>query len=105
MRARADRGRRGLRGRIHARARAMSEPRRGDWDDRHRGQPPGEAEPFLAAMLARIPRGVALDVAAGRGRNALALARAGMQVLAGGFSAESMRVLAGVARRAPRCIL
>ena len=78
----------------------MSEPRRGDWDERHRGQPPGEAEPFLAAMLARIPRGVVLDVAAGRGRNALALARAGMQVLAVDLSAEAMRILAAAARSA-----
>ena len=78
----------------------MSEPRRADWDERHRGQPPGEAAPFLAAMLKRIPRGVALDVAAGRGRNALALARAGMQVLAVDLSAEAMRSLAATARTA-----
>ncbi len=78
----------------------MSEPRPADWDERHRGQPPGEAEPFLSAMLARIPRGVALDVAAGRGRNALALARAGMQVVAVDRSAEAMRILAVAARAA-----
>ena len=60
----------------------MSEAGHADWDERHRGKPAGEAEPFLVEMLARIPRGVALDVAAGRGRNALALARAGMQVVA-----------------------
>ena len=76
----------------------MSEPRRADWDERHRGQPAGEAEPFLVAMLARIPRGVALDVAAGRGRNSLALARAGMQVAAVDFSPEAMRILAATAR-------
>ncbi|HEY9157101.1 class I SAM-dependent methyltransferase [Candidatus Binatus sp.] len=78
----------------------MSESLRAGWDERHRGQPPGEAEPFLAAMLARIPRGVALDVAAGRGRNALALARAGMQVLAVDLSTEAMRILAAAARTA-----
>jgi SAM-dependent methyltransferase len=78
----------------------MSEPRHVDWDERHRGQPPGAAEPFLAAMLARIPRGVALDVAAGRGRNALALARAGMRVLAVDRSAEAMRIAAAAARAA-----
>ncbi|MGO8804398.1 class I SAM-dependent methyltransferase [Candidatus Binatus sp.] len=78
----------------------MSEPRHVDWDERHRGQPPGAAEPFLAAMLARIPRGVALDVAAGRGRNALALARAGMRVLAVDRSAEAMRIVAAAARAA-----
>src|ERR1035437_7823159 len=100
MRARADRGRRGLRGRIYARARAMSETRRADWGESHRGQPPGEAAPFLAAVLKRIPHGVALDVAAGRGRNALALARAGMQVVAVDLSAEAMRSLAATARTA-----
>lgn len=78
----------------------MSQPRRAGWDERHRGQPPGEAEPFLAAMLGRIPRGLALDVAAGRGRNALALARAGMRVLAVDLSAEAMRILAAAARTA-----
>ncbi|MGB8414140.1 MAG: class I SAM-dependent methyltransferase [Candidatus Binatus sp.] len=78
----------------------MSETRPADWDERHRGQPPGEAEPFLAARLARIPRGVALDVAAGRGRNALALARAGMRVLAVDRSAEAMRIVAAAARAA-----
>ncbi len=51
-------------------------------------------------MLARIPRGVVLDVAAGRGRNALALARAGMTVVAVDFSAEAMRLLAATARDA-----
>ena len=76
----------------------MSEALRAQWDDRHRGKAAGEAEPFLAAMLARIPRGVALDVAAGRGRNALALARAGIRVVAVDFSAEAMRLLAAAAR-------
>ena len=55
----------------------MSEAEHADWDERHRGKPAGDAEPFLATMLARIPRGVALDVAAGRGRNSLALASCG----------------------------
>ena len=59
---------------------------------------PATPEPFLAAMLARMPRGVALDVAAGRGRNSLALARAGMRVVAVDFSAEAMRSLAATAR-------
>jgi tellurite methyltransferase len=76
----------------------MSEPGQADWDDRHRGKPPGDAEPFLTAMLARIPRGVALDVAAGRGRNSLALARAGMRVVAVDYSATAMRLLAEIAR-------
>jgi SAM-dependent methyltransferase len=76
----------------------MSEAGHADWDERHRGKPAGEAEPFLAEMLARIPRGVALDVAAGRGRNALALARAGMRVVAVDYSDEAMRFLAATGR-------
>jgi tellurite methyltransferase len=76
----------------------MSEAGHADWDDCHRGKPAGAPEPFLAAMLARIPRGVGLDVAAGRGRNSLALARAGLRVIAVDFSAEAMRLLAATAR-------
>jgi tellurite methyltransferase len=78
----------------------MSEAGHADWDERHRGKHAGDAEPFLAAMLARIPRGVVLDVAAGRGRNALALARAGMRVIAVDYSVEAMRLLAATARDA-----
>ena len=76
----------------------MSEAGHADWDERHRGKPAGDAEPFLAAMLGRIPRGVALDVAAGRGRNSIPLARAGLRVVAVDFSAEAMRLLATNAR-------
>jgi tellurite methyltransferase len=78
----------------------MSEAGHAEWDERHRDKPAGEAEPFLAEMLARIQRGVALDVAAGRGRNALALARVGIEVVAVDFSAEAMRLLAATAREA-----
>jgi len=76
----------------------MSEAGHTEWDERHRGKPAGDAEPFLVEMLARISRGVALDAAAGRGRNSLALARSGMQVVAIDFSAEAMRSLAVTAR-------
>ena len=76
----------------------MSEAGHADWDERHRGKQPGAPEPFLTAMLARIPRGVVLDVAAGRGRNSIALACAGLRVVAVDFSAEAMRLLAAAAR-------
>jgi len=76
----------------------MSEAGHAEWDDCHRGKPAGDAEPFLVAMLARIPRGVVLDVAAGRGRNSLPLARAGMRVVAVDFSVEAMRLLAATTR-------
>jgi tellurite methyltransferase len=82
----------------------MSEAGHAEWDDRHRGKPAGDAEPFLVAMLARIPRGVVLDVAAGRGRNSLALAHAGLRVVAVDFSAEAMRSLAATARAEPLAI-
>lgn len=72
----------------------MSDSERVDWDQRHRAKPVGDAEPFLLQMLARLPRGLALDVAAGRGRNALVLARAGLSVVAVDFSVEAMRLLA-----------
>jgi tellurite methyltransferase len=78
----------------------VSEAEHADRDERHRGKPAGEIEPFLLEMLARIPRGVVLDVAAGRGRNALALARAGNAVVAVDYSAEAMRFLAETARHA-----
>ena len=78
----------------------MSEPQRADWDERHRGKTAGEPEPFLASMLSRIPRGIALDAAAGRGRNAFALARASVKVVAVDFSTEAMRILAANARAA-----
>jgi tellurite methyltransferase len=78
----------------------MSEAGHAEWDERHRGKTAGEPEPFLVEMLPRIPREVVLDVAAGRGRNALALAQAGHSVVAVDYSAEAMRLLAATAREA-----
>ena len=76
----------------------MSESERAGWDERHRDKPVGEPEPFLVEMIRRIPRGIALDVAAGRGRNALAMARAGLGVVAVDFSEAAMHALAVAAR-------
>ena len=77
----------------------MSESERAKWDDVHRGKPIGTAEPFLVEMISRIPRsGLALDVAAGRGRNALAMARAEIRVVAVDFSETAMRTVADAAR-------
>jgi SAM-dependent methyltransferase len=50
-------------------------------------------------MLPRLPRGTALDVAAGTGRNAITLARGGWRVVAADFSLTGMRMLAEIARR------
>jgi tellurite methyltransferase len=75
---------------------------RGDaeqWDERHRGRSPGAPEPFLVEMLAMLPRrGLALDVAAGRGRNALLLAQAGLRVVAADVSRVGLDILAETAR-------
>ena len=77
----------------------MSESERAKWEHVHRDKPVGVAEPFLVEMIQRIPRrGNALDVAAGRGRNALAMARAGIRVVAVDFSETAMRTLADTAR-------
>ncbi len=70
------------------------------WEEHHRGRAVGEPEPFVAEMIAFMPRGVALDVAAGRGRNTLALARAGLKVVAIDSSPTAIRMLAGAARAA-----
>ena len=78
----------------------MSESERASWDEKHRNQPAGEPEPFLVEMIPRIPRGgIALDVAAGRGRNALAMARAGIRVVAVDFSEPTMHALVSATRR------
>ena len=87
----------------------MSESSRADWDDRHRGGPATAApEPFLLEMMPAIAPGrvggLALDAAAGRGRNSLALARAGYRVVAVDFSIEAMRAL-GTAARARRLLV
>ncbi len=74
----------------------MSE--RADWDQRNRDKPPGDPEPFLLEMLPMLPRGLALDVAAGRGRNAIPMARAGIRVVAADYSIDTMRALAATAR-------
>jgi SAM-dependent methyltransferase len=69
-----------------------------EWNRKHRDQPIPAPEPFVIEMLPRIPRGIALDVACGRGRNSLALARAGIRVVAVDFSAEAIRTLTCAAR-------
>ncbi len=77
----------------------MTSAERSKWNHTHRGKSPGEPEPFVAEMLPLLPRnGLALDVAAGRGRNALALARAGLRVIAADFSDVAMLALADYAR-------
>ena len=75
----------------------MSESVRAVWEDRHREQRIGAPEPFALEMLPLLPRGLALDVAAGTGRHSLWLARAGFTVHAIDFSLPAMLKLASAA--------
>lgn len=76
----------------------MSESDRTVWEARHREQSVGAPEPFVTEMLPLLPRGLALDVAAGTGRHSLMLARAGFAVHAIDYSLPAMVKLAAAAR-------
>ena len=78
----------------------MTSAERTRWNDTHRGKSDaGDPEPFLVEMLPLLPGGgLVLDIAAGRGRNAVALARAGQRVVAADFSQVAIRILADFAR-------
>ncbi len=73
-----------------------AENSRAGWEHRHRGREAGgEPEPFVREMLPLLPHsGVALDIAAGRGRHSLALAETGLTVIAVDYSQEAMSALA-----------
>ncbi|MBI3758398.1 MAG: class I SAM-dependent methyltransferase [Deltaproteobacteria bacterium] len=71
----------------------MNHERRAKWEERHRGATPGDAEPSVIEMLPLLPHGTALDIAAGSGRNSIALARAGLRVIAADFSWPGMSAL------------
>jgi tellurite methyltransferase len=76
----------------------MSENLRAVWEGRHLEQRIGTAEPFVAEMLPLLPRGLALDIAAGSGRHSLLLARSGFTVETIDFSIPGTLKLASVAR-------
>jgi tellurite methyltransferase len=72
----------------------MNRDERTLWNEKHRGKlTAGGPEPFFQEMLARLPIGLALDIAAGRGRHAIPMARAGHRVVAVDISDEAMRLL------------
>jgi tellurite methyltransferase len=75
----------------------MSVTSRAIWEQRHRHGRAGSPEPFAAEMLELLPRGLALDVAAGAGRHSLMLARAGFTVHAIDFSLPAMMGLKAAA--------
>jgi SAM-dependent methyltransferase len=61
----------------------MSEAEREKWNQRYAAgdcEPPRQPARLLAEWISRLPRGRALDVACGAGRNALFLAGAGYEV-------------------------
>ncbi|HKB15833.1 MAG TPA: class I SAM-dependent methyltransferase, partial [Planctomycetota bacterium] len=88
-------------GRPPGQAPLMSRADREIWDrrwsrpDPHSGLPP---DPLLLEALAELPRGRALDVGAGEGRNALLLASEGWRVDALDVSEVALRRLAREAR-------
>ncbi len=79
----------------------MSEEERASWDQRYRDgsyQPRSAPFSLLEQMIDRLPRGRALDIACGGGRNALFLAAHGYEVEAVDGSPEALRLAEGQAR-------
>jgi tellurite methyltransferase len=76
----------------------VSDSGRAGWEERHRGREAGGTpELWMSEMLPLLPhRGIALDVAAGRGRHSIPLAEHGLAVIAIDYSREAMRALAKV---------
>jgi len=70
------------------------------WETRYAaGGEPDPVEPFLTEIESQLPgRGLALDIAGGKGRNALYLARRGLDVILADISPTGMRVAASSAR-------
>jgi len=78
--------------------------KRADDDRRFAGRAPGTPEPFFDEVLPLLPRGLALDVAAGTGRHSLAMACAGMRVVAIDHSIVALKTLGGAACAAGLCV-
>jgi SAM-dependent methyltransferase len=73
--------------------------KRHDWEARQRvSAGPGTPEPSVIEMLDLLPRGRALDVAAGTGRHSVALARVGFKVIAIDYAEAALRSLQSIAR-------
>jgi tellurite methyltransferase len=77
----------------------MNRQFRESWEERHCDAQTGEAEPSLIELLPLLPRGRALDIAAGKGRNSIALVRSGIHVVAVDWSENALNSLAVTARR------
>lgn len=73
--------------------------KRNDWESRQRTSgPPRAPEPSVIEWLDLLPRGLALDVAAGTGRHSLLLARAGFKVVAIDYAEAALSTLQSIAR-------
>ncbi|HVB83135.1 MAG TPA: methyltransferase domain-containing protein [Candidatus Binataceae bacterium] len=73
--------------------------KRSVWEDRHRtNTTPAAPEPSVVEWLDLLPRGLALDVAAGAGRHSVALARVGYKVVAIDYAETALRTLQSIAR-------
>ena len=59
----------------------------------------GEAEPSVIEFMPLLPRGRALDIAAGKGRNSIVLARGGIHVVAVDCSENALSSLALIAKK------
>jgi tellurite methyltransferase len=68
------------------------------WEERHSNARVGEPEPSVVEFLPLLPRGLALDVAAGKGRNSIGLARSGIRVIAVDWSQNALNSLEQIAR-------
>jgi tellurite methyltransferase len=77
----------------------MNRDFRGKWEERHRSAEVGEAEPSVVEFISLLPRGRALDIAAGKGRNSIALARSGIHVVAVDWSETAANLLALIAKK------
>jgi tellurite methyltransferase len=79
--------------------------KRGDWERRQSASgPPRAPEPSVVEMLDLLPRGLALDLAAGTGRHSLLLAHAGFKVVAIDYAETAMRKLQWIARAEDLCV-
>ncbi len=77
----------------------MNRKFRDTWEERHSSAEVGEAEPSVVEFQPLMPRGRALDIAAGKGRNSIVLARAGVHVVAVDWSENALNSLALIAKK------
>jgi tellurite methyltransferase len=69
------------------------------WQARYRaGESPAAPEPAVIEVMPLLPRGLALDIAAGAGRHSLLLARSGFTVVAIDYAETGLRSMQHLAR-------